>query len=132
MTYLLTQFRVFWTYIRLLILPINQNLDYDYPLSHSIFEPYTFISFMGILLILSFAVWVYKRQRLVTFFILWFFLILMPTSSIAVLPDVIFEHRLYLASAGFFVLAVMGIYRLNEILFKRGEIIHAGSFKNSS
>jgi len=30
--YLTTQFRVLVTYLRLLILPINQNLDYDYPL----------------------------------------------------------------------------------------------------
>src|SRR3989338_716758 len=46
--YLLTQFRVIVTYISLLFLPINQNLDYDYPLSHSLFEPQTFAFFIYI------------------------------------------------------------------------------------
>ena len=30
--YLITEFRVIVTYIRLLFFPINQNLDYDYPI----------------------------------------------------------------------------------------------------
>jgi hypothetical protein len=34
--YLLTQFSVILTYIRLFIMPVNQNLDYDYPISHSL------------------------------------------------------------------------------------------------
>ncbi|MDH3327712.1 MAG: hypothetical protein OEM01_00585 [Desulfobulbaceae bacterium] len=37
--YLLTQFRVIVTYLRLLILPVNQNLDYDYPVFRSLFDP---------------------------------------------------------------------------------------------
>ena len=34
----------------------------------------------------------------------WFFIILAPTSSFVPIIDVIFEHRLYLASLGFFVI----------------------------
>src|SRR3989338_5829211 len=52
--YLLTQFKVIVTYIRLLFLPINQNLDYDYPLSHSLFEPQTFASFLFLSAIFAF------------------------------------------------------------------------------
>jgi len=44
--YLFTQFRVIITYLRLLVLPINQNLDYDYPIYHSLFEPTVFLSFL--------------------------------------------------------------------------------------
>ena len=36
--YFLTQFSVILTYIRLFILPINQNLDYDYPDFHRFFS----------------------------------------------------------------------------------------------
>ncbi|GAB4544347.1 MAG: hypothetical protein Fur0020_13720 [Thermodesulfovibrionia bacterium] len=36
--YLMTSFRVIITYIRLLFLPINQNLDYDYPVYDSFFD----------------------------------------------------------------------------------------------
>jgi len=116
---------VLWTYLRLLILPINQNLDYDYPVAKSIFEFPTFLSFVGILLILVSAFYLltpYASRfthygRLIAFFILWFFVILSPTSSFIPIIDVIFEHRLYLASVGFFVLLSLAF----DSLFKRLE-----------
>ena len=37
--YLNTQFRVIVTYIRLLFFPVNQNLDYDYPIYRTFFTP---------------------------------------------------------------------------------------------
>src|SRR3990167_7117322 len=106
--YLLTQFRVIVTYIRLLFLPINQNLDYDYPLSHSLFEPQTFVSFLFLSAIFVFAVYLFIRSRrtdnahglLISFGILWFFITLSVESSIIPIRDVIFEHRLYLPSVG--------------------------------
>ena len=123
--YLFTQFNVLWTYLRLLILPVNQNLDYDYPVAKSIFEFPTFLSFVGILLILVSAFYLltpYASRfthygRLIAFFILWFFIILSPTSSFIPIIDVIFEHRLYLASVGFFVLLSFAF----DSLFKRLE-----------
>ena len=45
--YLLTQFRVFLTYVRLLFVPINQNLDYDYSLAKSLFEFPILVSFFA-------------------------------------------------------------------------------------
>ena len=106
--YFLTQFRVIVTYIRLLFLPINQNLDYDYPLSHSLFEPQTFVSFLFLSAIFVFAVYLFIRSRrtdnahglLISFGILWFFITLSVESSIIPIRDVIFEHRLYLPSVG--------------------------------
>jgi len=44
--YLFTQFRVIVTYIRLLFLPIRQNLDYDYPIYHSLLEPSVLIDYI--------------------------------------------------------------------------------------
>ena len=44
--YLNTQFRVIVTYIRLLLFPINQNLDYDYPIYRTFFTPPVFLSFL--------------------------------------------------------------------------------------
>ncbi|MBI4710307.1 MAG: hypothetical protein HY759_04300, partial [Nitrospirae bacterium] len=41
--YLQTQFRVIVTYIRLLFLPVNQNLDYDYPIYNSFLNPNVFL-----------------------------------------------------------------------------------------
>lgn len=116
--YFLTQFRVIWTYIRLLILPLNQNIDYNYPVSKGFLDPLTTIlGCAGIIALLSLAIFLFKKNRLISFFILWFFIILSPTSSIAVLPDVIFEHRLYLSSLGFFVIGTVGILKISAILY---------------
>jgi protein O-mannosyl-transferase len=102
--YLLTQFNVLVTYLRLFILPINQNLDYDYPVSHSLFEGYTFLSLLFLLAIVAVGVWAFKRYRLLSFGIFWFFLTMVVESSIIpVSQNVIFEHRTYLSSFGFFL-----------------------------
>ena len=113
--YLFTQFRVILTYLRLLVLPINQNLDYDYPIYHSLFHPAVFLSFLVLLSLLGFAISLIGaraagisasrlvKRRLIAFGILWFFLTLSIESSIIPIKDVIFEHRLYLPSVGFFL-----------------------------
>lgn len=54
--YLLTETRVVTTYIRLLFLPINQNLDYDYPISRSLLAPPVFFSFLFLVAIFGIAV----------------------------------------------------------------------------
>lgn len=108
--YLFTQFRVIVTYIRLLFLPINQNLDYDYPIYHSFFDPGVFMSFLLLLSLCSFAVYLLitsriKRHvsRLIAFGIFWFFITLTVESSIIPIVDVMFEHRVYLPSVGAFM-----------------------------
>ncbi|MBI5894040.1 MAG: hypothetical protein HZB79_10440 [Deltaproteobacteria bacterium] len=115
--YLLTQFNVIVTYIRLLFLPVNQHFEYDYQISNSIFEPATFLSFLFLLSIFGFAVYLYIRSRktnnargiLASFGIFWFFITLSVESSIIPIKDVIFEHRLYLPSVGF-ILSIAAFY----------------------
>src|SRR3990167_9828853 len=99
-SYLLTQFKVIIYYIKILFLPISQNLDYDFPMSKSILEPATFVSFIAILIIILIGILLHKKYRLISFGILFFFLALSVESSIFPLNDVIYEHRLYLPSTG--------------------------------
>jgi tetratricopeptide (TPR) repeat protein len=109
-TYFLTQLCVITTYIRLLILPVNQNLDYSYPVYDSLLDPRVFTSAV-LLLGLAVAALVMLQQsrrnhepalRLISFGILWFFITLSVESSFIPITDVIFEHRLYLPSIGIF------------------------------
>jgi tetratricopeptide (TPR) repeat protein len=62
--YFMTQFRVILTYIRLLFFPVGQNVDYDFPLSQSIFELRTCLSLAILLIILTTAVIIFRRQVL--------------------------------------------------------------------
>jgi len=115
--YLFTQFRVIVTYIRLLFFPVNQNLDYDYPIYTSFSNPNVFLSFLFLVSIFGLGVYLFYRSRLmirptpytlyatrlIAFGIFWFFITLMPESSLIPIADVIFEHRVYLPSIGIFI-----------------------------
>jgi tetratricopeptide (TPR) repeat protein len=115
--YLLTEFAVIVTYLRLFFLPINQNLDYSYPLYQSFFEPRVVLSFLLLSVILGTAAYFLSRDRrfpgagrLIAFGVFWFFITLSVESSVIPIVDLIFEHRLYLPSAGFFITCVSALF----------------------
>ncbi|MBF0571615.1 MAG: tetratricopeptide repeat protein [Candidatus Omnitrophica bacterium] len=113
MHYFLTQFRTMVTYIRLLFIPLNQNLDYDYPIFKNILELPVLISFLFLTVIFYWAKRLFLRYRLFSFSIFWFFLTLtIPESSFWAMGGIIFEHRLYLPLAGFSIFLVSGAYYL--------------------
>lgn len=108
--YLLTQFVVIVTYLRLLVLPINQNVDYDYPIYHSFFDPQVLLSFFFLMSLGGLACFLIYRYRdqapatcLIAYGILWFFLTLAVESSFMPMVDAINEHRLYLPVVGAFM-----------------------------
>ncbi|HTY44375.1 MAG TPA: tetratricopeptide repeat protein [Patescibacteria group bacterium] len=110
--YFLTQLRVMVTYMRLLVLPVHQNFDYDYAITKTLLDFPTLASLLVVVSWLAAAKRLFARHRLVSFGILWFFLSLSPDSSIFPLADVIFEHRLYLGIFGYGIVMVSVLYRL--------------------
>lgn len=115
--YLFTQFTVIVTYLRLLALPMNQNLDYDYPLYQSFISWEVVPSFLLLMVIFGIGVYLVYRDRrspgsgrLIAFAIFWFFITLAVESSIIPIADVIFEHRLYLPSIGFFLMCTVSLF----------------------
>lgn len=117
-TYLLTSFNVIWTYIRLLILPISQNLDYEYAVARSIFAFPTLLSFIGHIAVVSAAFWLYVKKGwlLIPFGVAWFYVTLSPTQSFVPIVDVIFEHRIYLPSIGFIMVFIAGYEGIFDLL----------------
>jgi len=107
--YMLTQLNVMMTYLRLLFLPIHQNLDYDYPIAKSFFDFPTWLSFIVLVGILLIAFKLFHRQRLLAFGLFWMAISLSLESSIFPITDVINEHRLYPALIGFALFISLGI-----------------------
>lgn len=122
-SYFLTELRVMATYLRLLCLPLGQSLLYDYPIYTSLLSLPVMASLLLHLALLSSAVLLYRRsgrahpecdatparlQRLVALGIVWFYCTMSVESSIFPISDVIFEHRIYLPSFGFFLAAAAG------------------------
>ena len=139
--YLYTQFNVIVYYLALLAVPANQNLDYDFPWASGLFKapeaaPGTALNFpmpppalsLAILLVITGAAAYLllrsrkdpdSKARVAAFFILWFFIILSPTSSFIPIADAIYEHRVYLASLGYFFIFVLVVDSAVNRLFSR-------------
>ncbi len=107
--YFITQFRVMATYIRLLVMPMNQNLDYDYPVYNNVFCAPVLLSLGLIVFLFYLAIKLSKKNKLITFGILWFFVTSSVESSIIPIRHVIFEHRMYLPAFGFCLVAAEGL-----------------------
>jgi len=112
--YFMTQLHVIPYYIKLLFIPTNLNLDYDWPITRHL-DLTTVLFFILLAAIVVFAVWAYRRARLLSFGIIWFFVTLSVTSSFIVIYDVIFEHRLYLPSIGFAIFAALLVSNISSL-----------------
>ena len=108
--YLFTQFSVIVKYIQLLLLPIDQKLNYDFPISNNFFEIRTILCFLFLLSLIILAIFLFNKHRVISFCIFWFFLTSLIESSLIPIDDVIWEHRTYLPSFGFFLILTLGIY----------------------
>jgi Flp pilus assembly protein TadD len=105
----LTEFRVVILYLTLLIFPHPNrlNLDYDFPLSHSLINPLTtLLALLAVTGILAGSVWMAKKDRLISFCLLWYLGNLVIESSIMGL-EIVFEHRTYLPSMMVILMAVI-------------------------
>ena len=104
--YLFTQFRMYFLYLRLLLVPFGLNADYDIALSRTLLEHGSWLALAGLALLKGAALWFHRRQPLAVFGLFFFLLALAPTSSFYPLLDYAAERRLYLPAAGFFLAAV--------------------------
>ena len=96
----LTELRVVILYLTLLIFPHPNrlNLDYDFPLSQSLIDPVTtLLALLAITGLFAGSVWLAKKDRLISFCLLWYFGTQAIESSIIGL-EIVFEHRTYLPS----------------------------------
>ena len=110
--YLMSEAKVLLLYVRLLILPFNQNADYNLPISKS---PDALVAVSAALVCTALYVLYRARRKApeIAFFGLWFFLALAPESTLVPIPDIAVEYRLYLPSAGFIAALVLPIARLS-------------------
>jgi len=122
--YLCTQFNVIATYIRLLVIPVQLNLDYLYPFKKGFFDGATPYSFFFLLGILGAACWNRNKRPILFVGVLWFFITLSVESSVFPIRDALFEHRLYLPMFGFSLILAVVVKNLFS-KYRMGLIIAA-------
>ncbi len=99
--YLYTQTDVVLQYIRMVLIPYGQNISHFVPIYKDFFRIEVIGSTASHLLVISAGIYLFFKNRLASFGILWFYLTLAVESSIIVLADPMFEHRVYLPLAGY-------------------------------
>src|SRR5208283_293008 len=135
--YFFTQFRVIVTYLRLLFFPVNQTIDYDYPVYKSFFAPQVLLSFIFLAALFGLGVYLVKgkgqvvnrsssgcspERRLIGFGILWFFITLSVESGIVPIDMLIDEYRVYLPSVGLIIGVVTAAFMVKAHSPKAGRI----------
>ena len=112
--YLITQPFVVLHYINNFYFPFNLSADTDWGLIRNIFDDRLIIGliFIVTMLVISIKISVTLSLRLVSFGILWFFLALLPTSSIFPLSEVLNDHRVFFPYIGLVLVTVTLIVQL--------------------
>jgi tetratricopeptide (TPR) repeat protein len=104
--YLFTEFRALFVYIGTFLFPAGLNLDWDFPISRTIFDRGAIFGLI-VLLALAAAAWRFRsRWPLAGFGFFLFLLLLSPTSSILPIKDPVAERRLYLPMLGLLLILV--------------------------
>ena len=108
--YLATEPGVILYYLRLSLWPSPLCLNHPWP----IVRTWTSLlpSAVVVVLLWGTSVWAWKRNRALGFAGAWFFLILVPTSTVIPLEGPFYEHRMYLPLAAVVSLVVMGLSSL--------------------
>lgn len=106
---LMTQAIVIWRYIGLLVWPSGQSIMHGVHRVTSLTDPIGLLAAAGLACVCVIAFRLRLRTPVVAFGLLWFLIVLSPSSSVVTLAEGMAEHRVYLASAGIFI-AIAGVF----------------------
>ena len=117
--YLITQPTVICHYIITYFIPYNLSVDHDWSVFPTILN---YRAILGIVLVIgliyvALRVSKNKETRLFSFGILWFFIALIPTSSVVSFAEVLNDHRCFTPYMGLTIAFVFGLKYLLEKYF---------------
>ncbi|GAB4337293.1 MAG: tetratricopeptide repeat protein [Candidatus Abyssubacteria bacterium] len=102
---LMTQTKAVFLYLKLLAFPTGLSIDHVVAVARSLLEPLVLASFCGLLILLPGSLLLVRSAPVIPFGIWWFFLSLVPTSTLVALKLVINEQRMYFSAIGIMLLA---------------------------
>ena len=110
----LTQTIVIWRYVALLVWPHGQSIMHAVHRVTSPADPLALAALAGLAVVVAVAFTRRRSAPLLTLGVLWFLAVLAPSSSIIPLREGMAEHRVYLASAGLFLVVAQQLARWLE------------------
>ncbi len=130
--YCMSQFKVILHYIGIFFWPFNISVDYDWVLVDGFFAPDCFVPFLVLVSLAVYTLYrLYKNKTdLISFGIIWYFLAVLPRSSIIPSTELVADYKTYLASLGLFFLWAYAIAyliaRIEKYFHISGTLIHWG------
>ncbi|BBB31680.1 conserved hypothetical protein [Thermotomaculum hydrothermale] len=108
----ITSFKVIIDYIIVFVFPLFKNIHlyYDFAIEKNLFSAKVLFPLIFILLCLGFAVYQYKKDKLMSFSIFAFFFLLFPENSFLPL-DIAYQHRMYLPSVFLSLIVVVLFFK---------------------
>lgn len=116
-----TEARVLIYYISIMLLPVPSKmaLVHDFPISSGLLSPFSTLPALSLIIgIMAAPFLMVKKFPFASFFIFWFFLNILP-ESLSVGLDIVYEHRLYLPSVGFYAVIAYIMARMFELAWER-------------
>jgi len=100
----LTQSIVIWRYIGLIVWPFGQSIMHSVHRVTHLADPFAWMATAGLVLLCVVAIRVRRSYPAIALGLVWFLAVLAPSSSFVPLREGMAEHRVYLASAGMFMI----------------------------
>jgi hypothetical protein len=121
--YILVELDVLRRYIALMLRPAGQTMFHAVPAIDSLLHPRALAAIALVAAIVALAWRIRRAAGIASLGIAWFLLGLAPSAVLAVLDqgEPMAEHRVYLASAGFFLAAGIGISHADAWLQRAGH-----------
>ncbi|HAZ11009.1 MAG: hypothetical protein A2047_00525 [Omnitrophica bacterium GWA2_41_15] len=120
---LLTDFKVIFLYLRILILPLGLHIEWFVEPVRSIFQSGILLYIAGFIIIILVVKKISDKHRLILFGSLWFLFTLLPVLNIYPISVLFGEGWLYIPSVGFFI--VLSVIFQDIIKPKLGKIFSA-------
>ena len=111
-TYAGVQATVIWRYVLLLIAPVSQSLVHDHAGIAGLSDLRAVAAMLALVGAILLALRLRRAVPASTFGAIWFLLFLAPSSSVVPLGEPMAEHRVYVASCGFFLAIVPAVASL--------------------
>ncbi len=126
----ITQWNVLIEYLKIIIWPslASLNIDHDFPVSLNLFDHKAWLSGLILFCIIAFAVAARNRRPLLSFSIGWFFITLIPESTIIPISEVMVEYRLYLPAFGWVLALVLFVKFCTEKFLTKNLFQISGFF----
>ncbi|MCG3173250.1 MAG: hypothetical protein GMKNLPBB_01428 [Myxococcota bacterium] len=109
---ILTQINAVLKYLALMAAPVDLNIVHHLPTVRGILESMTILKLIFLIVLVVGALMFWLDHKIITIGVLWFFIILAPSSSFYPLQENLAEQRAYLPALGIFMVAAYALAAL--------------------